>query len=213
MQAAPGSKAAGVPDLVLKPASAQTRAASGEVRHLIDDMVAKRNSPMRTLEVSARAVVSPEEEPAGENKLILLSRTLSGMIDLLAVFLCTIGFVMAEDVFSGIEIFDEISFVNSAVVFLTTYFLYSLFFLGAANQTIGMMITHLRLVADSGSRPVFGRILGRCVLFILSVAALGIGLLWGCFDPESRCLHDHLSGTRVEPLLPQLRQLINEEFR
>lgn len=200
----PNSGASGIPDLVLKPASARALAVSGDVRNLIDDVVARRSSHLRATEVPAQIIVTLDEEQSGENKLILLSRTLSGMIDLLAVFLCTMGFVIAEDVFSGIEIFDEISFVNAGLVFVATYFLYSLFFLGAANQTIGMMITHLRLVAESGNRPAFGRILSRCVMFVLSVAALGVGLLLGCFDPQSRCLHDRLSGTRIEPLLPPM---------
>lgn len=191
-------------DVMLKSASVQAGPASGEVRHIIDDVVSKRTSPVQPARASAPAAARLDEQSAGENKLILLSRTLSGMIDLLAVFLCTVAFVVAEDVFSGIEIFDQLSFVNAAAVFVTTYFLYSLFFLGSANQTIGMMITHLRLVAETGNRPSFGHILSRCVLFVLSVAALGVGLLWGCFDAESRCLHDHLSGTRVEPLLPPL---------
>jgi len=191
-------------DVVLKSAPAQARTASGEARHIIDDVVSKRTAPVQPARAPAPPAAALYEQSEGENKLILLSRTLSGMIDLLAVFLCTVAFVVAEDVFSGIETFDQLSFINAAAVFVTMYFLYSLFFLGTANQTIGMMITHLRLAAEAGKRPSFGRVLSRCVLFVLSVAALGVGLLWGCFDPDSRCLHDHLSGTRVEPLLPPI---------
>jgi len=197
----------GIPDridAVLKPASAQAGAASGDARHIIDDAVSKRTATVRPVRAPAPPAAALYEQPEGENKLILLSRTLSGMIDLLAIFLCTVAFVVAEDVFSGIETFDQFSFINASVVFVTTYLLYSLFFLGTANQTIGMMMTHLRLAAQAGGRPSFGRILSRCVLFVLSVAVLGVGLLWGCFDPESRCLHDHLSGTRVEPLFPAI---------
>ena len=37
-----------------------------------------------------------------EGKLILLSRTLSGLVDLLIVVLCTGVFIIAADYFSGI---------------------------------------------------------------------------------------------------------------
>ncbi len=191
------AESAAIADVALKPAVAQA-ASPGEVTHLIDEVVTMRAAKA---EPPLAPVAAPEEESDNETKLILLSRTLSGMIDLLAVFICTVGFVVAEDVFSGLVMFDETSFLNAGLVFLTTFFLYSLFFLGAANQTIGMMITHLRLVGKDGKRPAMGHIVTRCALYVPSVLLLGIGLLWGCFDREAKCLHDRLSGTGIELLV------------
>jgi uncharacterized RDD family membrane protein YckC len=197
-KAAEGSPAGSMADVSLRPAAAQA-ASSGEVRHLIDDLVSMHAGKPEP--APAPVMDAVEEESGSEARLVLLSRTLSGIIDMLAVFICTVGFVLAEDVFSGLEFFDLTSFIDAGLVFFATYFLYSLFFLGASNQTIGMMITRLRLVGMDGKRPALRRIIGRCVLYLPSVFLLGIGLLWGCFDREAMCLHDRFSGTRIEPLV------------
>lgn len=63
-----------------------------------------------------------------------------------------------------------------------------------------MMITNLHVVGDSGGRPEMGRVTLRCLLFLPSLLLLGAGLIWGFIDEQSRCLHDTLSHTRVEPL-------------
>ena len=81
-----------------------------------------------------------------EGKLILLSRTLSGLVDLIIVLLCSGVCIIAADFFSGIIALDTISYLIFSVLFLLIYFFYSLFFLAASNQTIGMMITDLRVV-------------------------------------------------------------------
>lgn len=133
----------------------------------------------------------------GDDKLILLSRTLAGLVDLIIMILCAGGIVFAVDILEGIEVWDAVSKFHYALLFLATYFLYSFFFLGMANQTIGMMLTDLRVVDRAIARAGAPQILVRCLLFPFSVALLGIGLLWGCFDPKTRCLHDLLSGTRV----------------
>jgi uncharacterized RDD family membrane protein YckC len=66
-----------------------------------------------------------------------------------------------------------------------------------ASQTIGMMLTDLRMMGASTNRPGIVQILVRCCAFLIGLAAFGIGLLWGCFDGQARCLHDLLSQTRV----------------
>jgi len=135
---------------------------------------------------------------------MLLSRTLSGLIDLIVVVLCTGGFILAADHFAGIVILDSISLFDYSALFLMTYILYSIFFLAACGQTIGMMITDLRVVGSGRKRPSVSRLLGRCLGYLLSLLVLGIGLLWSLFDRESLCFHDRVSLTRVvrvhEPL-------------
>jgi hypothetical protein len=60
-----------------------------------------------------------------------------------------------------------------------------------------MMMTDLKVTDLALQRPRLNRIVVRSITYVLSVAGLGAGLLWGCFDRHSRCLHDRLSGTRV----------------
>ena len=126
-----------------------------------------------------------------------MSRTLAGLVDIIIVAVCASSFIFAVDVLEGIEVFDAVSVIYFALLVLATYFVYSFFFLGTANQTIGMMLTDLRIVGVSFERPRAIQILIRCIAFLLGSAGLGIGLLWSCFDRQSRCLHDQLSKTRV----------------
>jgi uncharacterized RDD family membrane protein YckC len=132
-----------------------------------------------------------------EGKWIFLSRTLSGLIDLICIVLCTGIFILAADFFSGIIMLDFISVVNLSALLLLTYFVYSFFFLFASNQTIGMMITDLRVVGINKKRPSLAQLAIRCSCYIISLLIFGIGLLWGLFNRENLCLHDRLSDTTV----------------
>jgi uncharacterized RDD family membrane protein YckC len=167
----------------------------GEVQKIID----KATSRQPVLESAAPVGISLTAAPQDpdEGKLILLSRTLSGLVDLIFVVLCTGVFIIAADFFSGIVVLDSISLINLSALFLLIYFLYSVFFLAASNQTVGMMITDLRVVGGNEKRPLIRQLAGRCLGYLISFFGLGIGLLWSLFDPESLCFHDRISRTRV----------------
>jgi uncharacterized RDD family membrane protein YckC len=139
----------------------------------------------------------PEPGPDQEGKLILLSRTLSGLVDWIVIAFCTGAFIVAADYFSGIIALDRISLLLFFALFLLNYFLYSLFFLAASNQTIGMMITDLRVVGVANNRPSLGQLARRCCGYFMSVCFVGIGLVSALFDRGSLCFHDRISGTRV----------------
>ena len=168
------------------------------ITDLIDNVTGKATAPA---EVRPRIVapVSGPERP-GEGKLILLSRTLAGLVDLLIVVLCAGAFIIAADFFSGIDVLDTVSLAHYGILLLAVYLLYSVFFLGAAGQTIGMMITDLKVVQEESRRPAVGSLLLRCAAYPLCVLALGIGVVWAVFDRDSLCLHDRFSGTRVARL-------------
>jgi len=167
-----------------------------EIQKLIDSAVSRQSagSPVSEPVISYPAPLQP---PHSEGKLILLSRTLSGLIDLIFIILCTGAFIIAADFFSGIVVLDFLSLVDFAVLFLMTYFVYSIYFLVASGQTIGMMITELRVTGSDEKRPPLRQLLSRCFGYLLSLLVLGIGLLWGLFDRESLCFHDRISHTRV----------------
>ena len=176
-----------------KPADAQ------EIKNLIDSAVLRQVPPPTVPSPESIPVVPgmPASEPESEGKLILLSRTLAGLVDLIVIVLCTGAFIIAADYFSGIIALDHISLVVFSAVFLMIFFLYSLFFLSASNQTIGMMITDLRVVGRNERRPSIGRLVGRCCAYMVAFLCAGIGLLLGLFDRDSLCFHDRISGTRV----------------
>jgi uncharacterized RDD family membrane protein YckC len=139
----------------------------------------------------------PETVMDKEGKLILLSRTLSGLVDLICVVLCTVIFILSADFFSGILFLDSVSLVYFSALFLLVYFVYSLFFLSTSYQTLGMMITDLRVVGTGERPPSFISLLGRCGGYLVSLFGLGLGLGWSLLNRENQCLHDRLSGTRV----------------
>jgi uncharacterized RDD family membrane protein YckC len=51
--------------------------------------------------------------------------------------------------------------------------------------------------AETALAPTTGQCVRRTLLYILSLAAFGLGLLYALFDRERRTAHDHLSGTVV----------------
>jgi uncharacterized RDD family membrane protein YckC len=170
-----------------------------EIRNLIDNAVSRRTEQTSPPPSAYYTPTSePEADENGDDKLILLTRTLSGLVDLIVVLVCTGVFILAADYFSGIVALDNFSLILFFSVFLLNYFVYSLFFLSASNQTIGMMITELRVVGRNNVRPSEKQILKRCWSFLVSLFGLGIGLLMGIFDRGSRCFHDRISGTHVE---------------
>ena len=166
---------------------------------IIDDIT---SGQAREVEPPFRAAAGNAKSPAfsdyNEGPMILLSRTLAGLVDLFIIGISTGALIVAADIFSGIEVLGFASIVNFSLLFLLIYFTYSLFFFRASSQTIGMMMTNLRLVTGKGTeRPRVGRILLRSFGFLISLCCFGIGLLWALFDQDHRCFHDRLTSTRV----------------
>jgi uncharacterized RDD family membrane protein YckC len=170
----------------------------GDVRALIDNAVSgKATQPSRPAMDADYSDTGLELHSDDEGKLILLSRTLSGLVDLIIVLLCSGICILAADFFSGIIALDTVSYLIFSGLFLLIYFFYSLFFLSVSNQTIGMMITDLRVIDAEGGRPSMNQLLRRCFGHLASALILGLGLVWSLFDRESQCFHDRISDTRV----------------
>jgi uncharacterized RDD family membrane protein YckC len=167
------------------------------------DVMTARKSENRDASDTAPELIAPVPRIAGADKKsrILLRRTLSGLVDIAIVALSTGAFIMAAYYFSGIGTLDSASMIHHSVLFLLVYFLYSLFFLGLSNQTVGMMITNLYLVSNEEEKFLkMHRIFARCCGYLLSLFCLGIGLIWALFDQENRCLHDRWTNSRVARL-------------
>lgn len=168
-----------------------------DVRALIDRAMSNNSDSLLDSTKQGFFEADGESSSDDEGKLILLSRTLSGLVDLIVVILCSGMCVIAADVFSGIVAMDAGSYLVFSLLLLLNYFFYSLFFLAATNQTIGMMITDLRVVDANGDRPSISQLLRRCFGYLASLLVVGLGLLWSLFDRESQCFHDRISDTRV----------------
>ena len=135
--------------------------------------------------------------PIPEGRLIFLSRTLSGLIDLFLIALFTVVFFGAADYFTNAPMLNSINAISFSTLFLMVYFLYSIFLLGTNGQTIGMIMTDLRVVGMNNKPILLSQVVRRNITFLVSLFGLGIGLLTGVISSECLCLHDRLSETRV----------------
>jgi uncharacterized RDD family membrane protein YckC len=70
-------------------------------------------------------------------------------------------------------------------------------FTTAAGQTLGKMLTGVRIVGEATQRVPLGAAVVRAAAFVLSVLPAGLGLLPVLLSADGRALHDRLAGTRV----------------
>ena len=67
-----------------------------------------------------------------------------------------------------------------------------------SGQTIGKILTGLRIVTHDGNAPSFSRLLVRHLIgYPLTGLTFGIGFLFSVFNEKGRALHDFLAGTIV----------------
>ena len=76
---------------------------------------------------------------------------------------------------------------------------YLVTFTAASGQTIGKMLSGVRVVYGEHARVPFGHAVLRSVALLVCVLPLGLGLLPMFLDATRRGPHDRLAGTRVVP--------------
>jgi uncharacterized RDD family membrane protein YckC len=74
---------------------------------------------------------------------------------------------------------------------------YASYFTGTTGQTLGKMVTGLRVLQASSRPPGYLRAFLRAGVGALGILVVGLGQLPMLFDPARRALHDRLFGTRV----------------
>jgi uncharacterized RDD family membrane protein YckC len=65
------------------------------------------------------------------------------------------------------------------------------------GQTLGAMITSVRVLRANGEPVELGRSVARAAMAVVSGLVLGLGYLWAAWDPEKRTWHDMVADTRV----------------
>lgn len=67
-----------------------------------------------------------------------------------------------------------------------------------SGQTLGKIVTRLRIVNIDGSAPALSSVaLRQTVGYFLTLVTLGFGFILACFSRKGRALHDYLAGTMV----------------
>jgi uncharacterized RDD family membrane protein YckC len=144
------------------------------------------------------AVVGAEAEPTAPAAPIA-ARLFSALVD--AALLGTINAVIVylTLAIAGIS-FGELRLVPPVPMAAFLLLLnggYLIAFTTAGGQTLGKMLTHIRVTAEGGGRVDMRGAVLRAIGILLTVALLGIPYLAVFFSQQRRALHDRLAGTRV----------------
>ena len=124
-------------------------------------------------------------------------RIAGGVVDLLVVAFAATPFAAIIELTNGNWPDIRVAASMGGIV-VVLMFLYLMAATALAGRTWGMSLVSLRTVdAVTGMAPTTGQCVRRAIGYMLSLATLGIGLLYALFDAEGRAVHDHLSGTIV----------------
>jgi uncharacterized RDD family membrane protein YckC len=141
-----------------------------------------------------------DETPAAElfdDRAPVVKRVMGSLIDLLVVAFASSPFAAIIELTNGNWSDIRVAASMGGIV-MTMMFLYIFASTALAGRTWGMSLLSIRAVdADSGLPPTTKQAVGRALLYMISLAALGLGILYALFDAEGRTAHDHLSGTAV----------------
>ncbi len=127
----------------------------------------------------------------------VLMRLAAGLIDMLVVAFASSPFAAIIELTNG-NWADQRVLASMGGIFVLIMFLYLTTSTALAGRTWGMSLVSLRAVdVDTGLHPTTKQSVLRAVAYMLSLATLGLGILYALFDAEGRTAHDHLSGTAV----------------
>jgi uncharacterized RDD family membrane protein YckC len=138
-----------------------------------------------------------EKSVAADDHAPISKRVAAGIIDLLVVGFASTPFAAIIELTSGNWADVRVAASMGGIV-VVLMFLYLMAATALAGRTWGMSLVSLRTVdAETGMAPTNGQCVRRAFGYMLSLATLGLGLLYAFFDAEGRAAHDHLSGTIV----------------
>ncbi len=86
-------------------------------------------------------------------------------------------------------------FLLAMAVPLLFWAMYHYLFLVYAGTTPGMQLAHLQLITFDGGPARRQVRRGRSVTMLLSLLALGLGLIWALLDEDTLCWHDRITRT------------------
>jgi uncharacterized RDD family membrane protein YckC len=127
----------------------------------------------------------------------LFARMFSAIVDLMVICLLSapaIALVQLTDLkWQDVRV---MTFAGSTL--LLVGFLYLMITTAFTGRTAGMRLFSLRVVdARTGMIPTGGQSAGRAALYILSLAAAGLGLMYAFLDSAHHTIHDRFTRTAV----------------
>lgn len=147
--------------------------------------------------IESDAAASVRAAMASSARAPIALRVLAAVIDGFVVAFIASPFASIIELVNGNWSNTRVSALMVSIV-VAVIFLYQVAATALAGRTWGLSLVSLQIVdADSGSAPTTGQAAGRAIIYILSLASFGFGILYALFDAEGRTAHDHLSGTSV----------------
>jgi uncharacterized RDD family membrane protein YckC len=132
-----------------------------------------------------------------DDRAPVVARLGASAIDFLIVAFASSPFAAVIELTNGNWSDPRVAGSMGAIV-LVVMFLYLTAATALAGRTWGMSLLSLRAVdADTGLQPTTKQAIVRALTYMLSLAALGIGIIYALFDAEGRTAHDHFSSTAV----------------
>jgi len=124
-------------------------------------------------------------------------RLLSALTDLLVVAVLSLP-ILALTELTKLEWQNPRVIGFAAVTFLVVSFIYLTISVAFTGRTLGMKLLSLRVVdARTGLIPTGGQSAGRSLVYLLSLAAAGIALMYTFIDREKQTVHDRFTHTAV----------------
>lgn len=166
-----------------------------------------KREPKRVAEavIDDAALAQLEMDAAGEeirddlfdDRAPLVARLTASAIDVLVVAFASSPFAAVIELTNGNWADPRVAGSMGAIT-LVVMFLYLTASTALAGRTWGMSLLSLRAVdADTGLQPTTKQSVLRALFYMLSLGALGLGIIYALFDAEGRTAHDHFSGTAV----------------
>jgi uncharacterized RDD family membrane protein YckC len=147
--------------------------------------------------LEAEARMESTFEDTYDDRAPVVARLTSGLIDFLVVAFASSPFAAVIELTNGNWADPRVAGSMGGIV-LVVMFLYLTTSTALAGRTWGMSVLSLRAVdADTGSQPTTKQSVARALLYMISLAALGLGIFYALFDAEGRTAHDLISGTAV----------------
>lgn len=179
------------PSPSLKPQA--TTASKVEAQHVSVDALAEESfADLDEAALDATQAIEPYDDRAP-----VVSRVVGSFVDLLVVAFASSPFAAIIELTNGNWMDWRVAASMGGIV-VTIMFLYLSASTALAGRTWGMSLLSIRAVdADSGLQPTTKQATARALLYMISLASFGLGILYALFDAEGRTAHDHLSGTAV----------------
>ena len=139
----------------------------------------------------------PALKTDSENRATFARRTTAALFDLVLVVLLSTLVVAAIEFTGGNWIDSRVIGLAGGITIVSLGF-YLTLSIAFTGRTIGMRWLSLRTIdVRTGLIPTGGQSIKRTIGYLLSLAPLGLGVIYALIDPDGRTLYDRFSKTTV----------------